>query len=405
MTTDPSWARVGVPLEAYAAGFRVELGRLGYTPLTAAGHVRLMAHLARWLAAEGLDAAALTPATVEAYFAQRRTVGYVNERTSRALRPLLGYLRALGVVPVPAAAVPATEVERLLQRYRVYLTDERGLAAATVELNVRLVRPFLLQRAKAHRGRLDLQRVTADDVRAFVLAQSRLRPRSVRRTVTALRSLLGFLHVEGITSQSLAAAVPAATGWTLTGLPKALDDKQVRSLLAGCDQRTATGCRDLAILTVLLRLGLRVGEVAALGLDDIDWRRGEITVHGKGNRVDRLPLPVDVGQRIVTYLQDGRPNATQDRAVFLGAQAPHRPLTSTAVSTLVEVAGRRAGLGLIGAHRLRHTAATAMLRSGASLTEIGQALRHERPLTTAIYAKVDFEALRVVARPWPGESA
>ena len=405
MTTDPSWARVGVPLEAYAAGFRVELGRLGYTPLTAAGHVRLMAHLARWLAAEGLDASALTPATVEAYFAQRRTVGYVNERTSRALRPLLDYLRALGVVSVPAAAVPATEVERLLQRYRVYLTDERGLAAATVELNVRLVRPFLLQRAKAHRGRLDLQRVTADDVRAFVLAQSRLRPRSVRRTVTALRSLLGFLHVEGITSQSLAAAVPAATGWTLTGLPKALDDKQVRALLAGCDQRTATGRRDLAILTVLLRLGLRVGEVAALGLDDIDWRRGEITVHGKGNRVDRLPLPVDVGQRIVTYLQDGRPNATQDRAVFLGAQAPHRPLTSTAVSTLVEVAGRRAGLGLIGAHRLRHTAATAMLRSGASLTEIGQALRHERPLTTAIYAKVDVEALRVVARPWPGESA
>ena len=405
MTTDPCWARVGVPLEAYANGFRAELGRLGYTPLTAAGHVRLMAHLARWLAGKRCDASALTPAMVEVYFAERRADGYVNERTARALQPLLGYLQALGVVPAPAGAIPATAVERLLQGYRDYLTNERGLATATVELNARLVRPFLLQRAKLHQGRLDLQLLTAEDVRAFVLAQSRLRPRSVRRMVTALRSLLGFLHVEGIIGQPLAGGVPAAPGWTLTGLPKALDDHQIAALLAGCDQRTATGRRDLAILTVLLRLGLRVGEVAALRLDDIDWRRGEITVRGKGNRVDRLPLPADVGQRIVTYLHDRRPTTTQDRAVFLRAQAPYRALTSTAVSTLVQVAGRRAGLGLIGAHRLRHTAATAMLRSGGSLTEIGQALRHARPLTTAIYAKVDHVALRQVARPWPGESA
>jgi integrase/recombinase XerD len=405
MTTDPCWARVGVPLAGYAEGFRAELGRLGYAPLTAAGQVRLMAHLARWLARQGLDASALTPATVESYFAERRSAGYVNERTGRALRPLLDYLRALGVVPAPAPAIPATAVERLLQRYRDYVANERGLAEATVELNVRLIRPFLLQLAKAHQGRLDLGLLTADEVRAFVLTQSRLRPRSVRRMVTALRSLLGFLHVEDIIGQPLAAAVPSATGWMLTGLPKALDDDQVAALLAGCDQRTATGRRDLAILTVLLRLGLRAGEVAALQLDDIEWRRGEITVRGKGNRVDRLPLPADVGQRIVTYLQHGRPTRTQDRSVFLRAQAPHRALTSTAVSTLVEVAGRRAGLGLVGAHRLRHTAATAMLRSGGSLTEIGQALRHARPLTTAIYAKVDHVALRQVARPWPGESA
>jgi site-specific recombinase XerD len=396
---------VGVPLEVYAEGFRTELGRLGYTPLTAAGHVRLMAHLARWLVRRGLDASALTSTTVEAYFADRRMAGYANERTARALRPLLDYLRSLGVVAAPAVVAPATEVERLLQSYRDYLANERGLAAATVELNVRMVRPLLLQRAKTHQGQLALSVLTAEEVRAFVLAQARSRPRSVKRIVTALRSLLGFLHVEGIIGQPLVGAVPSATGWTLTGLPKALNDEQVAALLAGCDQRTATGRRDLAILTVLLRLGLRVGEVAALRLDDIDWRRGEITVRGKGNRVDRLPLPVDVGQRIVSYLQDGRPTATLDRAVFQRAQAPYRALTSTAVSTLVEIAARRAGLGLIGAHRLRHTAATAMLRSGGSLTEIGQALRHARPLTSAIYAIVDQDALRQVARPWPGESA
>jgi integrase len=161
----------------------------------------------------------------------------------------------------------------------------------------------------------------------------------------------------------------------------------------------------LAILTLLARLGLRAGEVAALRLDDIDWRLGEITVRGKGNRHDRLPLPADAGQRIVAYLQDGRPGTAQGRTVFVRAQAPYRALTSNAVTTVVAYAGKRAGLGVIGAHRLRHSAATAMLRSGGSLTEIGQTLRHARPLTTAIYAKVDVEALRQLARPWPGEPA
>jgi integrase len=238
-----------------------------------------------------------------------------------------------------------------------------------------------------------------------VVAQGRQRPKSVKRMVTALRSLLGFLHVEGIVDQPLATAVPSVAGWTQTGLPKALDAEQVAALLACCDERTATGRRDLAILTLLVRLGLRAGEVAALRLDDIDWRRGEITVRGKGNRRDRLPLPADVGERIVAYLGDGRPESTQDRAVFVRAQAPYRALTSNAVTTVVVAAGRRAGLGVIGAHRLRHSAATAMLRSGGSLTEIGQTLRHIRPLTTAIYAKVDIEALRQLARPWPGEAA
>jgi integrase len=156
-------------------------------------------------------------------------------------------------------------------------------------------------------------------------------------------------------------------------------------------------------LTLLARLGLRAGEVAGLGLDDIDWRRGEIVVRGKANRVDRLPLPADVGKRIIDYLRYGRPNTARDRRVFITAQAPRRGLTSNGVSTIVGVAGRRAGLGSIGAHRLRHSAATSMLRSGASLSEIGQILRHRRMAATAIYAKVDLEALRGLGRPWPGE--
>ena len=276
--TSPSWARVHGPLAPYAGGFRVELERLGYTPLTAATHVRLMAHLSRWLAREGAEASGLTPAVVEAYFAERRSAGYAGHVTGRALRPLLGYLRRLGVVP-PAAPVSRGELRRngCSARYREYLLVERGLAETTADLNVRMVRPFLAGRATAEGG-LDLGHVTAGEVAAFVVAESRQRPKSVKRMVTALRSLLGFLHVEGLIGQSL--AVPAPAGWTQAGLPKALDGDQVAALLASCDPATRTGRRDLAILTLLARLGLRAGEVAALRLDDIDWRRGEITVAG-----------------------------------------------------------------------------------------------------------------------------
>jgi integrase/recombinase XerD len=401
--TSPSWARVGGPLAPYAGGFRAELERLGYTPLTAATHVRLMAHLSRWLAREGAEAPGLTPAVVDAYFAERRAAGYAGHVTGRALRPLASYLRRLGVIPPAVPAAAASPAERLLARYREYLLVERGLAGTTAELNVRMVRPFLAGRVHETDDSVALRHLTAGEVAAFVVSQSRQQPRSVKRMVTALRSLLGFLHAEGLISQPLPVFSPA--GWTQAGLPRALDGDQVAALLASCDPLTRTGRRDLAILTLLARLGLRAGEVAALRLDDIDWRRGEITVRGKGNRQDRLPLPADVGQKIVDWLHDGRPQAAQGRVVFVRAQAPYRALTSNAVTTVVACAGRRADLGLIGAHRLRHSAATAMLRSGGSLTEIGQTLRHARPLTTAIYAKVDIGALRPLARPWPGDPA
>jgi integrase/recombinase XerD len=401
---DPCWARVCGPLEPYADGLRVELERLGYTPLSAAGHVRLVAHLSRWMLRGSLSASMLTPTTVDAYFAERRAAGYSNSLTARSLRPLLDYLQELGAVAALGPAAATSPCERLLGRYRDYLLAERGLAASTVELNVRMVRPFLAYQLPDD-GQLDLQRLSAGEVAAFVVAQSRKRPRSVGRLVTGLRSLLRFLHVDGVIDRPLAMAVPPVASWSLSGLPKALSSDQVAALLNSCNRNSSTGCRDLAILTLLVRLGLRAGEVAGLRLDDIDWRRGEIIVRGKANRYDRLPLPADVGQAIVDYLRHARPATALGRTVFVWAQAPHRALTSNAVTTVVANAGRRAGIGLIGAHRLRHTAATAMLHAGGSLTEIGQVLRHRRVLTTAVYAKVDLQGLRLVARPWPGDAA
>jgi site-specific recombinase XerD len=299
MTTKPYWARVCPPLAGYADGFRAELERLGHTPLTTAAHVRLMAHLSRWMAVEALTVSGLTPPVVDRYFAERRAAGYYNERTPRALAPLVGYLQRLGAIPIVPSAVAATPVDELLAEYRHYLSTERGLAKPTIDLNVRLVRPFLIERVNASRDGLGLKDLTAGEVAGFVVTLARQRPRSVKRIVTALRSFLGFLYVTGVIGQPL--AVPAAAGWSLAGLPKALEDDQITALLATCDAGTVTGRRDFAILTLLVRLGLRAGEVAGLLLEDIDWRAGVITVRGKGNRHHRLPLPADVGERIVAY--------------------------------------------------------------------------------------------------------
>jgi integrase/recombinase XerD len=196
-------------------------------------------------------------------------------------------------------------------------------------------------------------------------------------------------------------AVPSTASWRLSGLPRALESEQLAALLSFCDRGSSTGRRDYAVLVMLARLGLRAGEVAALKLEDVDWRSGELVIVGKGRRAERLPLPADVGEAIVDYLQSGRPATALDRSLFVRVRAPHHGLTTGGVTQIVVAAARRAGLGQIHAHRLRHTAATAMLRAGASLEEIGQVLRHRQALTTAIYAKVDRDALRQLARPWP----
>ena len=306
--------------------------------------------------------------------------------------------RGLGAVPVTPAKAPATATEQLLARYKTYLAWERGLVASTIELNARLLRPFLEAHVPEQEGHLRLEELGAADVASFVVAQSAQRPRSVKRIVTALRSFLGYLYVEGLIDQPLAQSVPSPAGWALSGLPKALSEAEVAALLASCDPKRTAGQRDLAILTLLARLGLRAGEVAALRLDDIDWRRGELIVRGKARRLDRLPLPADVGEKVAGYLRYGRPRPAECRTVFVTAVAPHRALSPGGVTTVVRDAARRAGLGTVHAHRLRHSAATAMLRSGASLREIGDVLRHRRALTTAIYAKLDLAG---AAQPRP----
>jgi integrase/recombinase XerD len=366
----------------------------------------LLAHLSRWLVGEGRGADALHTTEVERFLLARRAAGYTHLLSIKAMQPVLAYLRGLGVAPTPPPPTPSGPVEVALERYRSHLTVERGLGAKTARGYVDAVRLFLQGRALPDGLALNLGHLTAADVISFVVGRCPHQGHSAaKQTVTALRSLLGFLHVEGIIEQSLAFAVPSVACRRLTGLPKGLDPDQVRRLLASCDSRTRNGCRDFAVLTMLVRLGLRAAEVAKLALDDIDWRAGEIVVSGKANCTERLPLPGDVGEAVAAYLHSGRPATAHGRTIFVRIKAPHRPLSACGVTQVVAAAARRACLGQIYAHRLRHTAATQMLRAGASLPEIGQLLRHRRALTTAIYAKVNHDALRTIARPWPGDVA
>jgi integrase/recombinase XerD len=314
---------------------------------------------------------------------------------------LFAYLRGLGVTPPLSPAAPADAVGEVLDRFGRYLRVERGLTQGTVGGYIGAVRPFVAGRLEG--DRVDLSGVTAADVSAFVVAVCPARPPGPAKViVTAMRSLLGFLYLEGTLPVALAGSVPSVASWRLARLPHPLSAGQVRALLGSCDRRTNVGRRDFAMLVVLSRLGLRAGEVARLCLDDIDWRAGEVVVVGKGPKLERLPLPDDVGEAIAGYLQRGRPATAQGRSVFVRVQAPHRALTGGGVTQAVFAAGQRAGLAGVYAHRLRSSAASEMLRAGASLPEIGLVLRHRRALTTAIYAKVDTEALRQVAAAWPG---
>jgi integrase/recombinase XerD len=396
--------RVAGPLAAFADGFGAELGRLGYSRFTADAQLQLMAHVSGWLRDYGLGAQQLTASQVEEYLVFRRASGHVHRVSPRALAPLLAYLRGLAVAP-PATPPPAlTASDRLLAEFEAYLVGDRGLAARTVEGYRRVGQLFLAGRCSRGGEDLQLGCLTAADVSAFMLEQSACRSvGSLGNTITGLRALLRFLYLRRHTPLPLAAAVPAVAARRADS-SRTLSAGQVTRLLASCDRRTAIGRRDHAILTVLVRLGLRAGEVAALMLDDIDWRAGELVVVGKGGRRDRLPLPVDVGQALAAYLRRGRPRG-ECRQVFVHARAPYCAMGRWAVSHVVVRACRRAGVPELRAHRLRHGAATELQRAGAGLVEIGQVLRHRRTATTTIYARTDPEALIELARTWPAGGA
>jgi site-specific recombinase XerD len=384
------------PLAPWVAGMAARLGELGYAPGSTRNQLALVAKLSRFLEQHGLGAYDISPVVLE-QFCSSIGRGGRSAPTTKTFVWLLGFLRDVGVEPPAVAAPLCSEEHDLIERYRRFLLGERGLAPDTMANYVRALTPFLAE--QSDRALKDLG---AGDVSKFMTRQCRrLSPRGLERLATSLRSFLGFALKEGLIATPLGNAVSSAARWSVAGLPRGLTPTEVKALLASCNRATPTGRRDYAILVLLVRLGLRAAEVAALRLDDIDWRAGMILVRGKGHTEERLPLPSDVGDAIATYLRRGRPRRPE-REVFLRASAPLRGLSPDGVSEVVRAASERAELGSFGAHRLRHTAGTQMLRGGASLTEVAQVFRHRRLATTAIYAKVDHRALRTLAMPWPG---
>lgn len=389
---------VSGPLVPFVDAYRAELLGRGYTIGVAVTQLRQVGRLSRWMDAQGWPASELSEGRLEEFLAVQRADGRHRSQWSRpGLLCLLQVLRAQAVVGVFVQPPAVSEADRLLGCFERYLLSERGLATGTVVGYVAHARRFLDGLPAS-----GVSAVTAAEVTGAVLVVSGCgwSVSAVQNFVAALRAFLRFCFLEGVLGADVSGAALAVTGRRRSPLPRGISPAQARALLASCDRRTAVGRRDYAIILALLRLGLRRAELAAVTLDDLDWRAGELVIRGKGGRQDRLPLPADVGAAIAGYLRRGRP-AGADRELFLRARAPSGPIDAGTVSSTVRRACRRAGLPSMGAHRLRHTAACDMVTAGVGLIQIGQVLRHRSLQSTAIYARVDVEQLRRLAEPWP----
>jgi site-specific recombinase XerD len=375
--------RMGGPLTPFRKSFAAEMTARGYTDLSLANQLRVMADLSRWLDAGGIALDHVDDEVLSRFLKKRRR-RHTHFISRAAIDPLVSHLTAIGAIAF-TVRTPCPRREELVA-YERYLVDERGVAPARQALCLRVAEEFLGTRRVSTLAAADVTRFVAQSVESDKLS--------------ALRSILRFLFVSSRIEANLVYAVPSSPRWTQRSLPQGLESAEVQAVLETCDRRTLVGSRDYAVLLSMVRLGLRACEVAALQLEDLDWRAGELIVHGKGRSLGRLPLPCDVGDAIARYLKRARRNKAT-RTVFVRCRAPYTSMTSSGVVAIVRQALRGAGVVRGGAHRLRHTAATQMLRRGASLTEIAQVLRHRHVNTTAIYAKVDRDALRTLARKWP----
>ncbi len=391
------------PLGVYIDLYASRLVREGYRRPTAWRCLRLIGDFSRWLELQQLGVSDVDEETVGRYLADRAGHRRPQKGDRPTLMKLLAVLRQVNVI---AAPVP-TELgacERIFGDFAGYLGRERGLVRVTIIHHRPVVRLFLQETGA--RTIDDFAKLDQAGVIGFVERHARDHsPATAKSMCWSLRAFLRYLRWEGWISLDLAGSVPTVRRWRQASLPTYMSAEQVQRVLDGCDRRSAIGRRDFAILMLLARLGLRANEVATLMLDDLDWRSGQLLVNGKGRQRTPMPLPRDVGTAIADYLRDGRPRS-ESRRVFLREDAPHVGFASSpSIFMVANTALRRAGIqgfAHMGAHLFRHSLATELLRSGASLTEIGQLLRHRDHDTTRLYAKVDIDTLRSVSTAWPG---
>jgi site-specific recombinase XerD len=390
------------PLLVQVLPFADSLMESGYAATTIQSKLGLLIDLGEWLRRRGLAVKDLDERRIETFITDRRRNGLLRRGDRTTVRQLLDHLREHHVVQRVTPTCDVSPLAAILDRYEKHLRSERGLTTATIINYLPFARKFLSDRFGE--GPFLLKVVRPRDISGFILRHARtMSCRRAQLMTTVFRSFFRFLFQRGELQVDLAPSIPTVADWRLSTLPRYITAEEVIRVLGSCDRHTATGRRDYALLLLLARLGLRAGEIVAMQLEDIDWRSGEILVRGKGLLYDRMPLPVDVGQALAVYLRHDRPSS-KTRRVFVCRKAPQRGFSGpSTVSTIVRRALDRAGLhpGFKGAHLLRHSLATSMIRSGASMSEIGEILRHRSPSTTEIYAKLDFEGLRSLAQPWP----
>jgi len=359
-----------------------------------------------WLAKRCAVLADLGDVHIERYQHRRRRryqriLLETRRRERNHIMQLLQFLRGHGACP--AAQIEITAAEDLAARYEQHLQAQQGLAAITIKRYRTIARQFLHERFGC--GVVDLRTLCAGDMIAFMQGRAKsLQPPALKCVATAMRSFLRYAQYRGEVATALAAAVPTVAAWTTTpAVPKAISAEHAQRAIDSCDLNTAVGLRDRAVLLLLARLGLRAHEIIALQLEDCDWDSGHLRLRSKNRREQLLPLPIDVGAAIAAYLKQGRPTST-DRHLFLLSRAPIRGLRQGAIGTIVRYALQRAQVDAPhrGSHQFRHALAVRMLQGGASLREIGEVLRHQSPQSTSIYARVDIDALRSLAMPWPG---
>jgi len=392
------------PLAAYIGSFADFISAQGYAPYSIRRQVRLAANFSQWLKLKGIELHRISSDHPKRYLRDRARQVKPCLGDAAALTHLIDFLRGEGVIPAEEVSAPQlTPAEYCTQAYEQHLREARALAEATIVNYVPFISHFLEERFGD--GPVTLSGLSARDVVSFVARQApQLHRKRAKLMTSALRSFLKYAHYRGEVLLDLAAAVPVVPNWSMPSIPRAISPDQAKQLLDSIDQHSAVGRRDYAILLLLARLGLRSNEVAFLELDAIDWNAGTFNVRTKSGLRNEFPLPFAVGKAIAAYLRNGRPMSAC-RRVFLRAKAPICGFRgASAVGSIVRHALKRAGIkaATYGTHQFRHGLATEMLRQGASLSEIGDVLGHRHPQTTMIYTKVDLEALRTLALPWPG---
>jgi site-specific recombinase XerD len=391
------------PLGGYLEIFAGQLSAERYGAEAARRQLRLIAEFGWWMKKNRLRVEELSEVQTDKFLATVARKRPLKSTDPAALKRMLAILRQQQVIPVEAVTPELSPAEIATDDFVNYLLKERGLTRSTAFHYQQFVTLFL--KARFADGQVLLSELNSADVVSFVRMQAAtLGYKRTKLMTCSLRSFLRFGYYKGFLQSELVAAVPKVVGWSMSDIPKALPVEHVTRILELCDRRKPRGKRDFAILLLLSRLGLRAGEVVALTLNDIDWEVGTITICGKGGQICKLPLPTDVGEAISEYIQNGRPKTTS-RLVFFTVKAPIVPLPRQ--ETVGHIVARLLTKAEIstprkGAHQLRHTLATEMLRQGSSLEEIGEVLRHHSPQSTMIYAKVDLLSLQKLALPWPG---